>query len=140
MENDWGKVFNTEINWGTSPQTAKPWGNVVLNSFSGETNITGAPKEILNFYTQVLEFEPYLNSIDYYCDETRVHSCYGTNQDNITDFVTMLNSNPPVQSNACFLEFGNYFDNGDGRVRLEMPLEFYNHFCESQIDLIAIYD
>jgi hypothetical protein len=41
MENDWGKAFNTEINWGTSTQTAKPWGNVVLSSPSGVTNITG---------------------------------------------------------------------------------------------------
>lgn len=41
MENDWGKAFNTQINWGTSPQTAKPWGNVVLNSPSGVTNING---------------------------------------------------------------------------------------------------
>lgn len=38
---DWGKAFNTAINWGTSPQTAKPWGNVVLNSPSGETIIGG---------------------------------------------------------------------------------------------------
>lgn len=138
---DWGKAYDTTINWGTSPQTAQPWGNVVLNSPSGETNITGAPKETISAYTQTLVFDSYLNSINYYCNEERVHSCYGTNQENITDFVTMLNSNPPVQSQACFLDFGVYYDNGDGRVRLEMPLEVYNNFCpDGQVDLIAIYD
>lgn len=54
MENDWGKAFNTEINWGTSPQTAKPWGNVVLSSPSGVTNITGKDEN------QILIELPYL--------------------------------------------------------------------------------
>jgi hypothetical protein len=54
MENEWGKAFNTEINWGTSPQTAKPWGNVVLSSPSGVTNITGKDEN------QILIELPYL--------------------------------------------------------------------------------
>jgi hypothetical protein len=96
----------------------------------------------INVYTQVIDFESTpMNSIVYKCDGNNVDACYGTNQTNINDFVAMLNANPPVQENACFLNAGTYFNNGDGRVRCEMPIEFANTFCEGgTITLEAIYD
>jgi hypothetical protein len=53
----------------------------------------------------------------------------------------MLNANPPVQENACFLNAGTYYNNGDGRVRCEMSIEFANTLCAGgEITLEAIYD
>ena len=97
--------------------------------------------QVVNVYTQVIDFETTpMNSIVYKCDGNFVHACYGTNQTNMTDFVTMLNANPAVQNNACFLEYGNYFDNGDGRVRCEMPKIVADQLCDGTITLEAIYD
>jgi hypothetical protein len=98
--------------------------------------------QTINVYTQVIDFETTpMNSIVYKCDGNNVDACYGTNQTNINDFVAMLNANPPVQENACFLNAGTYYNNGDGRVRCEMPIEFANTFCEGgTITLEAIYD
>jgi hypothetical protein len=96
----------------------------------------------INVYTQVIDFESTpMNSIIYKCDGNGVDACYGTNQTNINDFVAMLNANPPVQENACFLNAGTYYNNGDGRVRCEMPIEVANTFCAGgEITLEAIYD
>jgi hypothetical protein len=98
--------------------------------------------QTISVYTQVIDFETTpMNSIVYKCDGNNVDACYGTNQTNINDFVAMLNANPPVQNNACFLNAGTYFNNGDGRVRCEMPIEVANTFCEGgTITLEAIYD
>ena len=93
-------------------------------------------------YTQVIDFVTTpMNSIQYLCDGDFVTACYGTNQNNISDFVDMLNANPPVQNQACFLNYGTYHDNGDGRVRLEMNSVQYASLCPSGvITLNAIYD
>ena len=93
-------------------------------------------------YTQVIDFETTpMNSIIYRCNGDFVTACYGVNETNITDFVAMLNSNPPVQNQACFLNYGTYFDNGDGRVRLEMNSVQYNSLCTNgNLTLEAIYD
>jgi hypothetical protein len=98
--------------------------------------------QTISVYTQVIDFESSpMNSIVYKCDGNNVDACYGTNQTNINDFVAMLNANPPVQENACFLNAGTYYNNGDGRVRCEMSIEFANTFCEGgTITLEAIYD
>ena len=97
---------------------------------------------VYNAFTQVIDFETTpINSIQYLCDGNFVTACYGTNQNNISDFVAMLNSNPPVQNQACFLNYGNYYDNGDGRVRLEMNSVQYASLCPNGvITLNAIYD
>ena len=53
----------------------------------------------------------------------------------------MFNSNPPVQNNACFLDYGTYYDNGDGRVRLEIPRTLLNTLCPNGgLTLEVIYD
>jgi hypothetical protein len=98
--------------------------------------------QTISVYTQVIDFETTpMNSIIYKCDGNSLDACYGTNQTNINDFVAMLNANPPVQENACFLNAGTYYNNGDGRVRCEMPIEFANTLCAGgEITLEAIYD
>ena len=93
-------------------------------------------------YSQVIDFETTpMNSIIYKCNGNFVTVCYGVNETNITDFVAMLNSNPPVQNQACFLNYGTYYDNGDGRVRLQMNSVQYNSLCSNgNLTLEAIYD
>ena len=98
--------------------------------------------QIVSVYSQVLDFSgtPNYNSINYKCSGITFNSCYGTNQNNITDLVEMFNENPKVQPNACFLDYGTYYDNGDGRVRLDMPATLYNSLCNGVITLEVIYD
>lgn len=92
-------------------------------------------------YSQVIDFETTpMNSIRYLCDGNQVAVCYGINETNITDLVAMFNSNPPVQNNACFLNYGTYSDNGDGRVRLDIPINTYNSICNGSLTLDVIYD
>lgn len=91
-------------------------------------------------YSQVIDFTTPMNSIRYLCDGNQVAVCYGVNETNITDLVAMFNSNPPVQNNACFLEYGTYSDNGDGRVRLDIPKSVLNSICNGTLTLDVIYD
>lgn len=92
-------------------------------------------------YSQVIDFESTpMNSIRYLCDGNQVAVCYGINETNITDLVAMFNSNPPIQDNACFLNYGTYSDNGDGRVRLDIPTNTYNSICNGSLTLDVIYD
>jgi hypothetical protein len=94
-------------------------------------------------YSQVINFtsRAQYNSIIYYCDGVQTDACYGTNQSTIADLVTMFNANPPVQGNACFLDFGTYYDNGDGRIRLEVPIDIYNSYCDGgELTIEVIYD
>lgn len=86
-------------------------------------------------YSNVLEFSPSLDSMRYYCNGISLDVVYGTTQSNITDYVTMLNTN------VNFSTFGEYFNNGDGRVRLEMPYSVAKTFCPGgTISLDAFYD
>lgn len=100
------------------------------------------PYPLTSVYSQVISFTGTpMNSINYRCDGTFVTACYGTNQTNMTDLIDMFNSNPKVQPNACFLDYGTYYDNGDGRVRLEMPTATYNSLCSGgSLTLEVIYD
>jgi hypothetical protein len=53
----------------------------------------------------------------------------------------MFNSVPPVQSQATFLDYGISYDNGDGRVRMEMDVSVYNSLCSGgTLTLDVIYD
>jgi hypothetical protein len=101
------------------------------------------PAPTTSVYSQVVDFDatPQYNSINYKCDGNFVTACYGINETNLTDLVAMFNSNPPVQNNACFLNYGTYYDNGDGRVRLEITPTAYNELCPSgSLTLEVIYD
>jgi hypothetical protein len=145
--------FNLEM-----PVTSTPFVENFVNSVSGWTSqirieaitpISNCENPVTTYpqpsnvivYSQQLVFDPFLNSINYKCNGVTVHSCYGANEPNITDLVAMFNANPPVQGNACFLDYGTYYDNGDGRVRLEMPSAVYNTLCPNgTLTLEVIYD
>ena len=82
-----------------------------------------------------------MNSIIYKCNGNPVAYSYGTNQTNLTNLVNMFNAVPKVQPNATFLEYGVSYDNGDGRVRMEMTREVYETLCPSgTLTLEVIYD
>jgi hypothetical protein len=86
-------------------------------------------------YSQVIDFESTpMNSIRYLCDGDFITACYGTNQTNITDLVAMFNAE------NCFPDYGVYSDNGDGRVRLDIPTNLYNSICNGSLTLDVIYD
>jgi hypothetical protein len=93
-------------------------------------------------YSQVVNFSSTpMNSINYKCGGTTVHSCYGTNQTNLPGLIAMFNAVPKVQNNACFLDYGTYHDNGDGRVRCDMPNAVYQSLClGGTLTLDVIYD
>lgn len=101
----------------------------------------------VSVYSQVVDFDPSnpvrprYNSIEYLCDGNFIAGSYGTNQTNLTSLIAMFNSNPPVSVNATFLEYGISYDNGDGRVRMEMPREVYDSLsCDGTLTLNVIFD
>jgi hypothetical protein len=96
----------------------------------------------VSVYSQVVDFsETPMNSILYRCNGDIIAWSYGTNQNNLTDLIDMFNANPPVQEQASFLQFGICYDNGDGRVRMEMTREVYDSLsCDGTLTLNVIYD
>jgi hypothetical protein len=122
-------------------------------SFDIVTNILDdtATTPTITVYSQVLDFisPDRYNSINYKCDGTTVQSCYGnTNQFNMTDLVNYFNSNPGTNPGCndpqfclCWSDYGTYYDNGDGRIRCEMPVSVYNNLCSGgTLTLDIIYD
>lgn len=91
-------------------------------------------------YSQVLDFgKNPLNSLNYYCDDIKLVTEYGTNQNDIDSFVKMLNESP--QDNGSFSAYGTYFNNGDGRVRLEAFPEVLEKYCPNgKMSLLAFWD
>jgi len=95
----------------------------------------------ISVYSQVLDWESSnYDSLEFLIDGNGIGACYGSVQYTMEDFILMLNANPPVTENACFLEYGNYFDNGDGRVRCEMPVSLASTFCGTEITMQAFRD
>lgn len=96
----------------------------------------------VNVYSQIVEFnDSFMNSIIYRCNGEPVAYSYGQNQPNLIDLIAMFNQNPPVQESATFLEYGICYDNGDGRVRMEMTQQAYNTLsCGGTLTLDVIYD
>jgi len=96
-------------------------------------------------YSQVLTFTgtPNYNSIQYQCSGTTVEACYSIeNQNTMVDLVDLFNSPPPDPLPGscdnptfcyCWTDYGTYYDNGDGRIRCEMPTTLYNTLCPSGV-------
>ena len=106
-----------------------------------EVQQAGTVPQTTSVYSQVLSFTgtPNYNSIQYKCDGSTVEACYSVeNQNNMTDLVTLFNTSapnplPPSCTTPsfcyCWTDYGTYYDNGDGRVRCEMPTSLYNTLC-----------
>jgi hypothetical protein len=104
-------------------------------------DITICGSDTVSVYSQVVSFDTPMNSIVYRCDGNFLAASYGNNENNLTDLITMFNQEPPVANNATFLEYGICYDNGDGRVRMEMKKEVYDLFaCNGSLTLDVIYD
>lgn len=84
----------------------------------------GSPKTE-SIYTQVIDFNKSgVDSLSFICGEDRMFSIYGKLANNIEDFVSTLNST------ERFSDYGTYYNNGDGRLRLEITLEQYEKLKE----------
>jgi hypothetical protein len=95
----------------------------------------------VSVYSQVVSFDTPMNSIVYRCNNDFLNASYGNNENNLTDLIAMFNQDPPVANNATFLQYGVCYDNGDGRVRMEMTQEAYNNLaCSGSLTLDVIYD
>ena len=114
---------------------------VINQVFSGGSICDDCIVPTTSVYSQVLSFTgtPNYNSIQYRCDGTQVAACYSIeNQNNMTDLVDLFNTQepdplPPSCDNPtfcyCWTDYGTYYDNGDDRVRCEMPTSLYNTLC-----------
>jgi hypothetical protein len=104
-------------------------------------DITICGSETVSVYSQVVNFDTPMNSIIYRCDGNFLAASYGNNENNLTDLIAMFNQVPPVANNATFLEYGICYDNGDGRVRMEMNKQAYDSLaCNGSLTLEVIYD
>jgi hypothetical protein len=115
---------------------------IYLNSEIQEKYQSNSVYITIPVYSQIVDFSTTpMNSIVYRCDGNFLAASYGTNQTNLTDLIDMFNQKPPVQSQATFLEYGVCYDNGDGRIRMEMIASVYNSFeCGGEVTLDVIYD
>jgi hypothetical protein len=140
--------------WYIISATTEPADVGVVNQiFNTDGDCTECIPPTISVYSQVLDFisPPVYNSLGYECDGNRVEVCYGNiNQDNITDLVAFFNTPFPDPPPAgcedpiycfCWTDYGTYYDNGDDRIRCEMPVSVYNTLCSGgTLTLIAIYD
>jgi hypothetical protein len=82
--------------------------------------------KIYTAYSQVTDPESFdFNTITFFCNGVQWDVQTTISTGSITNFVENCNLN--LQGD--FTQYGTYFDNGDGRVRLEMPNHVYNTFC-----------
>ena len=85
------------------------------------------PKKIYIAYSQIIDPNDFTaSSIAFFCNEVQwdVQSTFLTGD--FTDFITYCNTNA---DGSDFTQYGTYFDNGDNRIRLEMPYNVYSTFC-----------
>jgi hypothetical protein len=96
--------------------------------------------KIYTAYSQAVDWDnvPPQNTITFFCNGVQWDVQTGLLSGDITNFVNSCNTNA---QGSDFTQYGTYFDNGDGRVRLEMPYNVYNTFCpngEVTLEITAI--
>jgi len=85
------------------------------------------PKKIYTAYSQVIDPDVFgADSIAFFCNGVQwdIQTTFYTGD--FTAFITYCNTNG---DSSNFTQYGTYFDNGDNRIRLEMPYHVYNTFC-----------
>ena len=96
------------------------------------------PKDIYTAYSQVIDWSVESpNTLIFFCNGVQWDVQTGEFANEITDFVAMCNANA---GGSDFTQYGTYFDNGDDRVRLEMPYHVYNTFCPNGEVTLEITD
>jgi len=97
------------------------------------------PKKIYLAYSQVIDPDDFIaDSIAFFCNGVQwdVQTTFQTGD--FSFFITYCNTNA---DSSNFTQYGTYFDNGDNRIRLEMPYHVYNTFCpggEVTLQILAI--
>ena len=96
--------------------------------------------KIYTAYSQAVDWDnvPPQNTITFFCNGVQWDVQTGLLSGDITNFIAMCNANA---QGSDFTQYGTYFDNGDNRVRLEMPYNVYNTFCpngEVTLEITAI--
>jgi hypothetical protein len=106
---------------------------LVPNQMSICDNVT--PINTREIFSEVVDFgRPFLpNSIRLRCGFPIIAIEYGTDCADMTELILMLNNEPQ------FNQYGTYYDNGDGTVRLEMPVNIYNNLCPDGILTLQIF-
>jgi hypothetical protein len=85
------------------------------------------PKKIYTAYSQAIDPEDFeANSIAFFCNGVQWDIQTGFYTGDFTAFIEYCNTNG---NESDFTQYGTYFDNGDNRIRLEMPYHVYNTFC-----------
>jgi hypothetical protein len=146
----YGVLFSQDVSWfpvidETQDKSTGINGRVVLRLKQVNCIIPVSPLnptiQTTSVYSQVLSFTgtPNYNSIQYRCDGTTVEACYSIeNQNTMNDLIDLFNTPapdplPPSCNTPsfcyCWTDYGTYYDNGDGRVRCEMPTSTYNLLC-----------
>ena len=96
------------------------------------------PKDIYTAYSQVIDWSVESpNTLIFFCNGVQWDVQTGEFTSGITEFVEMCNANA---GGSDFTQYGTYFDNGDDRVRLEMPYHVYNTFCPNGEVTLEITD
>lgn len=147
MANDigWGQPYDAESGYGMAAVNGgeSGYGTIVISSYSGETNVSSMDDDnkpsdgprTIPVYSQEVDFSHTpMNSILYLCDGNYVNASWGANATNLTELIEIFNS-----MNA-FTVYGLCYDNGDGRIRMEMWEEVYLAFECSNLTLEVIYD
>jgi hypothetical protein len=83
--------------------------------------------KIYTAYSQAFEWDsiPPQNTMTFFCNGVQWDVQTTIPAGSITNFVENCN----LDLEGDFTQYGTYFDNGDNRVRLEMPNNVYNTFC-----------
>ena len=115
---NWIDICDCDVHIKTSAtwNLLDPW-NCVTKYWDGSNwceVICGIPCVV---YSNVVRFD--CNTVDYLCSGILADNKLGYNVNNMADLITMLNDAlaPPPSD---FAVYGTYYDNGDGRVRLEL--------------------
>jgi len=130
-------VCNVHVRGVAGWQLIDPF-NCPVNYWDGKNWCSiSCKKPILKYcsvYSQVIDFgiEGGYNSIQYMSGGLQIGACYNIGGlTSIDELVNMFNTPPPVPLPdycpdpafcLCWTKYGTYYDNGDGRIRLDIPL------------------
>ena len=135
-------------NWIQAIVGGTPQSNWILNDGTWDDSglwddaATWEDGDVVAIYSQVVEFDTPMNSIQYRCDGEFLAGSYGLNRTDLDSLVAMFNQLPPVSlPYSNFLDYGVCYNNGDGRVRMDMYQSAYDALgCTGSLTLDVIYD
>jgi len=147
----WQERFNNNLTGWTAEINVQLKSPFNLCEAAFDTGYVPPIPTTTSVYSQVIDFGAYpaYNSIRYLCNGSQVQACYSPGGfNNMTELVALFNSNPGTTPSCpdptycyCWTDYGTYYDNGDGRIRCEMPDTVYTTLCSGgTLTLDVIYD